>query len=211
MVKGSDALLNTLRSMVPNNIFSALVGGNVLGLITFSIFTALAIGQGGPEAVQPCLAAVTSFNVVVARMVNGILVCMPVCIASLIAGQVVGTCHPLALLSSLSFFIAVYILGLLLHAGVVIPLALRLVGRVSPRRVYAGAAPALATVFATDSSSATLPVTLMCCKERLRIPDYIVDFVLPLGARPREGPRDYSYRRVLTFSRHARSLLKARR
>jgi solute carrier family 1 (high affinity glutamate transporter) protein 2 len=181
VVKGSDALLNTLRSMVPNNIFSALVGGNVLGLITFSIFTALAIGKGGIEAVQPALAAVTSFNKVVARMVNAILVCMPVCIASLIAGQVVGTCHPLSLLSSLSFFIAVYIMGLLLHAGVVIPLALRLVGRVSPWRVYVGAAPALVTVFATDSSSATLPVTLMCCKSRLNIPDYIVDFVLPLG------------------------------
>lgn len=173
-VTGADALLNTLRSMVPSNIFSALVSGNVLGLITFSIFVAMAIGRGGSAQVEPCLAAVTAFNAIVARMVTAILTCMPVCIASLIASQIAGTCRPVALLESLSFFIAVYILGLLLHACVIIPLALRLVGGVSPSRIYAGAAPALATVFATDSSSATLPVTLMCCKERLRIPDYIV-------------------------------------
>ena len=180
-VSGADALLSTLRSMVPNNISAALVSGNVLGLITFSIFTAMAISKGGPEHVDASLAAVSAFNAVVARMVTAILTCMPVCIASLIAGQISGTCRPLALLSSLSEFIGVYVLGLLLHAGIVIPLALRFVGGVSPSRVYAGAAPALTTVFATDSSSATLPVTLMCCKERLKIPEYIVDFVLPLG------------------------------
>ena len=66
-------------------------------------------------------------------------------------------------------------------AGVAIPLALRLIGGVSPAAVYRGAAPAIATVFATDSSSATMPVTLMCCKQRLRLPAHIVDFVIPLG------------------------------
>jgi Na+/H+-dicarboxylate symporter len=180
-VSGLDALLTTLRSVVPPNIFAAAASGNVLGLLALAIATALAIGAGGEEDVQVSLRAVTAFNAVVARMVTAVLHVMPVCICSLIASQIAGTCHPLRLLSSLSYFIAVYFLGLVLHAGVVIPLALRLVGGLSPRAVYRGASPALVTVFATDSSSATLPVTLMCCKERLRIPSHIVDFVIPLG------------------------------
>ncbi len=177
-ISGLDALLNTLRSCVPPNLFAALSSGNVLGLICVSIGTALSIDQ---ESVQGALGGVTRFNAVVARMVNAILRAMPVCICSLIAAQVAGTCRPLLLLRSLSAFIGTYILGLLLHAGVVIPLALRLMGGASPRAVYAGAAPALATVFATDSSSATMPVTLACCKDRLKLPACVVDFVIPLG------------------------------
>lgn len=42
-------------------------------------------------------------------------------------------------------------------------------------------APALVTVFATDSSIASLPVTLRCAAEH-RISDPIARFVLPLGA-----------------------------
>ena len=177
----TTALLNTLRSCVPPNVVAALATGNVLGLICVTIATAVAIGMGEPATVAAALAAVTEFNAVVARMVTGILRCTPVCIASLISAQVAATCHPLTLLLSLSYFIAVYLLGLALHAGVVIPAALRFVGRVSPLAVYRGALPALGTVFATDSSSATLPVTLMCCRERLHIPPHITDFVIPLG------------------------------
>jgi proton glutamate symport protein len=183
------ALLNTLRSCVPPNAVAALAGGNVLGLLALSIATAVAVGAGPPETAASALAAVTEFNAVVARLVAGILACTPPGICSLIAAQIAGTCHPLSLLSRLSYFIFVYLLGLLLHAGVLIPLALRVVGRVSPREVFRGAAPAMTTVFATDSSSATLPVTLTCCKERLRIPSYIVDFVIPLGTTVRQRAR----------------------
>ena len=114
-------------------------------------------------------------------MIGGILRTTPVGIASLIAAQIAGTCRPLTLLSSLAAFIAVYLLGLIIHAGVLIPMVLRSLGGVRPSWFFRGAAPAMATVFATDSSSATLPVTIACCKDRLKLPPRIVDFVLPLG------------------------------
>ena len=193
---GTTALLNTVLSCIPPNIFAALASGNVLGLIVFSIAVAVAVGREGPSSVEAALGAANRFNSVISRLVNAILYCTPVCICSLLAGQVAAACHPLKLLSSLAYFIAVYMLGLVLHAGVLIPTALRLIARVSPREVFRGMAPALATVFATDSSSATLPVTLMCCKERLKLPSHIVDFVIPLGTtvnmvrRGRKGRRE---------------------
>ena len=176
-----DALLNTLRSCVPPNAVAALAGGNVLGLLCLSIATAVAVARGEPAAAAAALSGVSAFNAVVSRLVAGILRCTPVGICSLLAGQIASTCRPLTLLISLSYFIAVYLLGLILHAAVLIPFALRAVARVRPADVFRGAAPAMSTVFATDSSSATLPVTLMCCKERLMIPAHIVDFVIPLG------------------------------
>ena len=136
------------------------------------------VATGGARS---ALAGVTAFNAVISKLVGWILLCTPLCIASLIAAQIAATCRPLELLSSLSQFVAVYLLGLLIHAGIVIPLALRFVAGASPRAVFKGAAPALTTVFATDSSSATLPVTLACCKERLKLPPVVVDFVIPLG------------------------------
>jgi Na+/H+-dicarboxylate symporter len=179
------ALLNTLRSCVPPNAVAALASGNVLGLLVLAIATAGAVGAGGVASAASALASVTEFNAVVARMVTGILRATPVGICSLIAAQIATTCRPLTLLISLSYFIAVYLLGLLLHAGLLIPTALRFLGGVRPADIFRGAAPAMSTVFATDSSSATLPVTLMCCKERLKIPAHIVDFVIPLGTTVR--------------------------
>lgn len=205
---GTQALLNTVLSCIPPNIFAALASSNVLGLIVFSIATAIAVSHEGPSSVEAALGAANRFNSVVSRLVNAILYCTPVCICSLLASQVAATCHPLKLLSSLAYFIAVYTLGLVLHAAVLIPTALTLVARVSPREVFRGMLPALATVFATDSSSATLPVTLMCCKERLKLPASIVDFVIPLGttgAPLRTGPgrastRSHSLRRSFSLA-----------
>jgi Na+/H+-dicarboxylate symporter len=79
------------------------------------------------------------------------------------------------------FFLAV-LLALLLHALVILPLVLALVGRVSPMRHYRAVWPALLTAFSTSSSVATLPVTLDCLERRGRVPQRITGFVLPLGA-----------------------------
>jgi Na+/H+-dicarboxylate symporter len=71
----------------------------------------------------------------------------------------------------LGLFLATVILGLFLHAVVYYSLLLRLVGRTSPRRFYAGALDAIVTALSCGSSLATLPVTLRCLKDNLKVSD----------------------------------------
>lgn len=165
-ISGLDALVNTLRACVPTNVFAALASGNVLGLICVTIATALAIASQGDSQARSALSGAAAANAVIAKLVSWILATTPVCITSLIAAQIAGTCAPLRLLASLSYFVAVYLLGLLIHCGVMIPLAVKVVGRTSPAALFRGAAPAMSTVFATDSSSATMCGALLRTRGR---------------------------------------------
>jgi Na+/H+-dicarboxylate symporter len=85
-----------------------------------------------------------------------------------------------AVLPLMSFVITV-LLSLALHAFVVIPLVILLIGRVSPKRHFLNIAPALLMAFSTASSSGTLPLTI----ERVRlagVSQRVASFTIPLGA-----------------------------
>jgi Na+/H+-dicarboxylate symporter len=71
---------------------------------------------------------------------------------------------------------------LLFHALVVLPILLKVFGKVSPIGWARAMAPALMTAFTTSSSSMTLPVTLDCVEKRGKAGNKVSSFVLPLGA-----------------------------
>ena len=47
---------------------------------------------------------------------------------------------------------------------------------------FKGLSPAQFLAFSTSSSAATLPVTIECANDNLKIPEKVTDFVLPIGA-----------------------------
>lgn len=74
------------------------------------------------------------------------------------------------------------LLGLGLHAFVVLPLILTVLARRSPWQYGKSIFSAVITAFSTSSSSATLPVTLRVVEENAGISNRVAGFVLPLGA-----------------------------
>jgi Na+/H+-dicarboxylate symporter len=81
----------------------------------------------------------------------------------------------------LLFFVTVT-LALLLHSLVVLPLMMRLLGRVHPYAHIRLMSPALLTAFSTASSSATLPLNIRCLEQGVGVSNRVTGFVLPLGA-----------------------------
>ncbi|MEM1440690.1 MAG: cation:dicarboxylase symporter family transporter, partial [Verrucomicrobiota bacterium] len=71
---------------------------------------------------------------------------------------------------------------LLAHAFIIMPLVLKFVAGVSPRRHFYAMRNALLTAFSTASSSATLPVTMRALNENAGVSNRVSSFVLPLGA-----------------------------
>jgi len=72
--------------------------------------------------------------------------------------------------------------GLLVHGLVVLPVALWVFTRENPFRLLRQMRSALLTAIGTDSSSATLPVTMECATVNAGISQRTASFVLPLGA-----------------------------
>jgi Na+/H+-dicarboxylate symporter len=88
-----------------------------------------------------------------------------------------------AVLSSLITFVFTMLGTTIFHGAVILPLILYLFTRVTPLTFWKGARQALITAFATSSSSATLPVTLRCLEDNLKVNPDIAGFVAPLGSQ----------------------------
>jgi Na+/H+-dicarboxylate symporter len=86
------------------------------------------------------------------------------------------------MIATLAKFVALVVGTLLLHGVIVLPLLLFIVTGKTPLLLWRGAREALITAFATSSSSATLPVTIRCVTQHLKVKPEIAGFVLPLGA-----------------------------
>ena len=74
------------------------------------------------------------------------------------------------------------VLTTLLHGAVVLPSILYALTRINPLTFWRATRPALITAFATSSSAATLPVSLHCATDGLKVKPEVAGFVLPLGA-----------------------------
>jgi Na+/H+-dicarboxylate symporter len=87
----------------------------------------------------------------------------------------------LALLGTVAKFVGVVISTTLIHGLVTLPLLLWLVTRTNPLFFFKSMRDSLITAFSTSSSSATMPITLRCVTENLKVDPRVAGFVVPLG------------------------------
>ncbi len=161
------------------NPFAALAQGNVLAVVMFALMLGVALVVGGERFSQLHLLLQQVLDVTM-LIVGWIMRLAPLGIMALLVKLVAG--QDIVMLGILAKFVAVIVGTLLLHGMVALPLVLYLFTRMSPLVFWRGAREALVTAFATSSSSATLPVTLRCVTQQLRVKPEIAGFVVPLGA-----------------------------
>lgn len=178
--KGTGDVVDVFLRMVPTNIVSAAANGQMLGLIFFGLLFGFFLTK-----IQEAYAE-SQFNFwqgvyeVMMLITDWVMKFAPIGVFALVAKVVATTgfdaFKPLAL-----FFVTV-VVALAVHFFVVMPLLLRVIGRVNPWRHYRAMLPALLTAFSTSSSSATLPMTLECVEKNAGVSNKTSSFVLPLGA-----------------------------
>ncbi|XP_015777844.1 PREDICTED: excitatory amino acid transporter 2-like [Acropora digitifera] len=106
----------------------------------------------------------------------------PIGICSLIANKVASMDDIVKSLNMVGMYMATVIVGLFIHAFVIIPLLYLIAARKNPLTFYLGLRDAIITAFGTSSSSATLPTTMRCLEVYNKVDTRISRFVLPLGA-----------------------------
>lgn len=182
--KGASSIAGVFLGMFPPNIIAAAADGKMLGLIVFSLlygFFMTRISEAYAEA---------QFNFwqglyeIMMKITELVIKFAPIgvfgLVGKVIAGMDQGNMDQL--LGALSYFTLTVILALATHTFIIMPLLLKLVGRVNPARHYQAMAPAMLTAFTTASSSATLPLTMECVKKNAGVSNKTASFVLPLGA-----------------------------
>ncbi len=180
--------LQPLVDIVPQNIFFAF-GQNIrmLQVVFFALFFGVCLVLAPNEHTRAVKSVIQGVSDVTVKMVDLIMLVAPIGVFALIAGTITAVAGDnvgkvLGLLSSLGFYTAVVILGLLLHVLLVYTVIVRFFTRFSLKEFFTGIAPAQLLAFSTSSSAATLPVTLECAEENLGVRSEVASFVLPLGA-----------------------------
>ncbi|XP_059585487.1 excitatory amino acid transporter 1-like [Alligator mississippiensis] len=156
-------------------------GVNALGLVVFSISFGLVIGSMKEQG-QPLKDFFDSLNEAIMRLVALIMWYAPLGILFLIAGKIVEMEDMGVIGGQLAMYTVTVIIGLLIHAIIVLPLLYFLITRKNPWIFIGGLLQALITALGTSSSSATLPVTFKCLEENNGVDKRVTRFVLPVGA-----------------------------
>lgn len=171
---------NLVSQMIPTNIVEAMAAGQPLGVICFCIFFAVVVTIVGAPARPIILFFDAAFEVLM-RMVHAIMWTAPVGVFALLAWTVARIGLDV-FTGPISRYMIAVLVGLAVHGLILLPLVLWIFGRENPLRFLHQMRQALMTALATDSSSATLPVTIECATEQGGVSKQTAGFVLPLGS-----------------------------
>ena len=178
--KSAGDVVGIFLRMIPTNIVYAAAHGQMLGIIFFGLLFGIFMTKIKPDTSRLLRSFWQGVFDVMMLITDLVMKFAPIGVFALVA-KVVTVSGLEAFKPLLTFFFTV-LTALLIHIVVVMPLLLRFIGGVNPRKHYQAMAPALLTAFSTASSSATLPVTIDCIENRAGVSNRVTSFVLPLGA-----------------------------
>lgn len=168
-----------LTGIVPNNAFRAMVEGNMLQVVFFSIFTGVAILKVEARLSAKLVESFQMASQLVFKMVAMIIQFSPYG-AFALTGWIVGT-QGAGVLTDLLKLIGTVITGMMLQY-VFFGIFIYVFAKLSPFPFYKKSFEYQTLAFSTSSSKATLATTMKVCREKLGISNSSTSFVLPLGA-----------------------------
>lgn len=173
------SLIDFLFSIVPSNPFASFAEGNILQIIVFAIFFALAINMAGEKG-KLILGYIESLSEIMAKLTHVVMKFAPYGVFALMATAVgaIGS----KVIVPLLWTIGCIFIGCVIQIAIVFTLALRYLAKVEVAPFFKGMKDAIVVAFTTSSSSATLPVSLECARDHLGLSSDISGFVLSLGS-----------------------------
>lgn len=172
--------VNILEQLIPTNIVHEMSATRPLGVIVFALLFGLALAATGEKA-RPVIQFFEGAFAGIMTLVLWVIWLTPIGVFLLVAWTV-GTIGLAELVGPLSKYMILVIVGLLIHGAIVLPAILYMLTRQNPYRFMWQMRKALMTAFGTDSSSATLPVTIQSAEMEGGCSKRSANFVLPLGA-----------------------------
>lgn len=179
----STSIGETIRNIIPSNIFEALSSGNILSIIFFAIIFGYFITRVSERPRVFLTELFDSVYKVIMKLTLFVIKFTPLGVFGIVTKVVADNIDQLSnLASSMGIYMLTVFLGLVIHATIVLPLILRLIGKSNPRKHFSNMLTPLLTAFSTSSAAATLPLTMEAVEKKSGVSSRISSFTLPLGA-----------------------------
>jgi Na+/H+-dicarboxylate symporter len=172
-------LHDQLVGIIPVNIVQALVDGDMLAIIFFSMLFGFGVILAGEQG-RPMANLLQSAGQVLFHLVRIVMEMTPFGVLALIAKAVAD--NGVAVFANIGWLAVAVVVGVLLQILLVHLPLIAFVARQPVLRFYRTIVDALAVAFSTASSAATLPVALRIALDDLRIAPGVAKTVLPIGA-----------------------------
>lgn len=182
LLLAKESFGHTLLHIIPTNIFTAFVEGNMLSIIFFSIIFGFFITKTSTKHRNFLTDFFNSTFNVMMKITMFIIRFTPFGVFGIVAFQVSKSTNILDLAQRLGTYMLVVIIGLCIHAFITLPLLTRIIGKVRPWKHFNNMSTPLLTAFSTSSSSATLPLTMDAVENNDGVSNKVTSFTLPLGA-----------------------------
>ncbi len=178
----SNSFKETLLGIIPTNIFEAMASGKMLSIIFFTMLLGYFITRIESEHSTLLKNIFNAGFDVMMKITLFIIKFTPIGVFALVARLMASQDNPLGTFESLGLYMLTVILALAFHAFIVLPLILKVIAKVNPKKHFKALTGPLLTAFSTSSSNATLPYTLEAVEENCGVSNKITSFTLPLGA-----------------------------
>ncbi len=168
--------VETIVHVFPSSVIDAMVRGDVLQIVAFSVLFALAVSAIG-ERGKPIIRAMESLAQIMFKFTNYVMMFAPIGVGAAMA-HTIGTQGP-GVLVNLGKLIGSLYLALVIFILSIFGLVIWIV-RIPLRQFVRAVREPAALAFATTSSESALPKA-MESMERFGVPSHIVGFVMPTG------------------------------
>jgi proton glutamate symport protein len=169
-------LVETIVHAFPSSVVDAMVRGDVLQIVAFSVLFALAVSAVGEKG-QPIVRAMESLSQIMFKFTNYVMMFAPIGVGAAMA-HTIGTQGPGVLVNLGKLILSLY-LALIIFVVLVFGIVIFIV-RVPVWQFFRAVREPAALAFATTSSESALPKAMQAM-ERFGVPPAIVGFVMPTG------------------------------
>lgn len=172
-------LPDTLLGLLPGNPLDAMVQGQMLQIVIFSVIFGIALVSMLPAQSKPMLDLLGSLQEVCMTIVRWAMKLAPIAVFGLMAQ--LTTKIGLGALLGMAIYVATVLTGLLVMLLVYL-LMLRVFAGQQPLRFLRDSRDVLLLAFSTSSSATVMPLSIKTAEAQLGVRPSISQFVIPLGA-----------------------------
>ena len=176
---GKFSYYDHLLSVVPDNLLTPALNGNVLSILLVSAAAGIVLAKlRESENVKVLLKGILGLQELLFTLIKALVWTLPLGITAFSA-QLAAQMSAGVIAGSLGKYVAVVLGGNILQFFVILPLFLLARG-LNPLKVFKNMLPAVLMALFTKSSAATLPVTVASAENNMNVKPEVARFILPV-------------------------------
>jgi len=170
---------NAIAELLPENPLEAMVTGEMLSVVIFTIIIGISITQLSEQTKTMVNKFLHATQQICMNIVKWAMLLVPIAVFGLIAQ--ISSSIGFDSLKGIGFYIFVVLLGLVILL-IIYLLMVFFLGRYNPFKFLKSITDVQLLAFSTTSSAAVMPLTMKTAEEKLGVSPRVSNFLVPIGA-----------------------------